>query len=54
VRFEWAGVGAGARALLSRQAIAYGVTGAVIVETPMGDRRVGLRATGDVPLRKLF
>jgi LEA14-like dessication related protein len=54
VRFEWAGVGAGARALLLRQAVAYGVSGAVIVETPLGDRRVGLRATGDVPLRKLF
>ena len=54
VRFEWAGVSAGARALLSRQAIKYGLSGAVIVETPLGDRRVGLRATGEVPLRKLF
>ena len=27
VRFEWAGVGAGARALLSRQAIRFGLTG---------------------------
>jgi len=54
VRFEWAGVGAGARALLSRQAIKYGLTGAILVETPIGDRRVGLTTTGDVPLRKLF
>ena len=54
VRFEWAGVGAGARALLSRQAIAFGVTGAVLVETPLGDRRVGLKVQGDVPLKKLF
>jgi LEA14-like dessication related protein len=54
VRFEWAGVGAGARALLLRQAIRYGVTGAVLVDTPLGERRVGIKATGDVPLKKLF
>lgn len=54
VRFEWAGVGAGARALLLRQAIRYGVSGAVLVDTPLGERRVELRASGDVPLRKLF
>jgi LEA14-like dessication related protein len=54
VRFEWAGVGAGARALLSRQAVRYGLSGAVLVETPVGDRRVELRTTGDVPLRKFF
>jgi len=54
VRFEWAGVGAGARALLTRQAIRYGVSGAVLVDTPLGERRVGLRASGDVPLRKFF
>jgi LEA14-like dessication related protein len=54
VRFEWAGVGAGAKALLTRQAIAYGLTGAVLLETPLGDRRVGLGVKGDVPLRKLF
>jgi hypothetical protein len=54
VRFEWAGLGAGAKALLLRQAIGYGITGAVILETPIGDRRVGLRADGTVPLRKLF
>lgn len=54
VRFEWAGVGAGARALLSRQAIAYGVTGAFLLDTPLGERRVGLGVTGNVPLKKLF
>jgi hypothetical protein len=53
VRFEWAGVGAGAKALLRRQAIAYGVTGAVLVETPLGARRVTVRGEGDVPLRAL-
>jgi hypothetical protein len=54
VRFEWAGVGAGARALLSRQAIRYGLSGAVLLDTPLGDRRLGLHGSGDVPLRKLL
>lgn len=54
VRFEWAGVGAGARALLLRQAIRYAVSGAVLVDTPLGERRVGLKVGGDVPLKKLF
>ena len=54
VRFEWAGVGAGARALLQRQSIRFGVTGAVLVETPLGERRVGLSASGEVPLKKFF
>ena len=54
VRFEWAGVGAGARALLQRQAIRYGIAGAVLVDTPIGERRVGLKFDGDVPLKKLF
>lgn len=54
VRFEWAGVGAGARALLLRQAIRFGVNGAVLVDTPLGERRVGLKFSGDVPLKKLL
>jgi LEA14-like dessication related protein len=53
VRFEWAGVGAGAKALLRRQAIAYGVTGAVLLSTPLGARRVTVKGKGDVPLRAL-
>lgn len=54
VRFDWAGVGAGARALLTRQALRYGLEGAVIVETPIGDKRVGLGAKGNVPLKKVL
>lgn len=54
VRFEWAGVGGGARALLLGQSIHFGVTGAVLVDTPLGERRVALRASGEVPLKKLF
>ena len=53
VRFEWAGLGAGAQALLSRQAIHYGLTGTATLDTPLGDRRVGVHGSGDVPLRAL-
>ncbi len=53
LRFEWAGLGAGARALITKQAIGYGVTGAVLLQTPVGDRRVELHGRGSVPLRKL-
>ena len=51
VRFEWSGVGAGARALLTRRAVAYGLTGAVLLETPLGDQRVTLHGSGNVPLK---
>lgn len=54
VRFDWAGLGAGARALLVRQAVRYGLTGVATLNTPLGDRRVRLRADGDVPLRTLL
>jgi LEA14-like dessication related protein len=54
VRFAWAGLGAGARALLSRQAVAYGVTGRVLLDTPLGTKTVGLTGRGNVPLRKLL
>jgi len=54
VRFEWAGVGAAARGLLTRQALQYAVTGAALLDTPLGEKRVQLRGTGNVPLKKLF
>jgi LEA14-like dessication related protein len=53
VTFEWAGVGAGARALLTRQGIRYGLTGTVGLDTPLGARDVKLRGTGEVPLTAL-
>jgi len=53
VRFSWAGVGAATRALLQSQELPYALTGAVLVETPIGDRRVELKSKGNVPLRKL-
>ena len=54
VRFEWAGVGAAARGILTKQALGYGLTGAVLVDTPIGEKRVQLRGNGTVPLRKLI
>ena len=54
VRFTWAGVGAAARSLLQSQELPYGVTGAVILDTPLGERRVQLKSSGNVPLRKLI
>src|SRR3989440_12470573 len=36
VRFAWTGLGAGARALLTRQALGYAVTGRVFLDTPLG------------------
>ena len=54
VRFTWAGVGAAARSLLQSQELPYGITGAVILDTPLGERRVELTGDGKVPLRKLI
>ena len=54
VRFTWTGVGAAARSLLESQELPYGVTGAVLLDTPVGERRVELRDSGKVPLRKLL
>ena len=54
VRFTWAGVGAAARSLLESQELPYGITGAVLLDTPIGERRVELSSKGNVPLRKLI
>jgi LEA14-like dessication related protein len=54
VRFTWSGVGAAARSLLESQELPYGLTGAVLLETPMGDKRVELKSNGNVPLRKMI
>ncbi len=54
VRFTWAGVGAATRSLLQSQELPYGITGAVILDTPLGERRIQLQSTGTVPLRKLI
>jgi len=54
VRFTWAGVGAAARSLLESHELPYGITGAVLLDTPIGERRVELSSKGNVPLRKLI
>jgi LEA14-like dessication related protein len=54
VRFEWAGVGAAARGLLTRQALKYVVKGAVLLDTPLGEKRVQLSGAGNVPLKTLL
>jgi LEA14-like dessication related protein len=54
VRFTWSGVGAAARSLLESQELPYGLTGAVLLDTPIGQQRVQLQGKGKVPLRKLI
>lgn len=54
VRFTWSGVGAAARSLLESRELPYGITGAVLVDTPIGERRVELKSRGTVPLTKLI
>ncbi len=51
--FVWSGVGAGARAMLGRGAVRYDLTGRLFVQTPIGERAVGVRVGGDVTLRDL-
>ena len=54
VRFTWAGVGAAARSLLESRELPYGLTGVVLVDTPIGEKRVELKSNGNVPLKKLL
>ena len=54
VRFAWSGVGAAARSLLQSQELPYGITGAVLLDTPIGEKRVELKSKGNVPLRKMI
>jgi LEA14-like dessication related protein len=52
--FSWAGVGAGARALLERGAIGYTLATKLTVDTPLGDRAIEVTTRGSVPLRRLI
>ena len=51
--FTWSGVGAGARAILSKGSLAYGLTGRILVDSPLGERSVELRTNGAVAVRDL-
>ena len=53
IRFDWAGLGAGAQALLTKQAVAFGLTGTVFLDTPLGSKQVQLHGSGNVPLSKI-
>ncbi len=52
--FGWAGVGAGARALLERGAISYTLSTRFTVDTPLGDRPLEVTTRGNVPVRRLI
>ncbi len=54
VRFTWSGVGAGARALLTRGAVRYLVDTEVELDTPLGTRAVNTKLDGEVPLVELL
>lgn len=51
--FTWSGVGAGARAVLGKGSLAYGLTGRILVDTPLGERSVELKTNGVVPVAQL-
>lgn len=51
--FTWSGVGAGARALLGKGSLNYGLTGRILVDTPLGERSVDLRTNGVVAVADL-
>ena len=53
MRFTWEGVGAGARALLSRGEVGYGLTTAIRADTPVGERPVRIHRDGTVRLADL-
>lgn len=51
--FTWSGVGAGARAMLSKGSLNYGLTGRILVDSPLGERSVDLRTNGVVAVADL-
>lgn len=51
--FTWEGVGAGARALISRGSVRYRLGGQLFADTPIGSRTVQLAGGGTVTVRDL-
>jgi hypothetical protein len=39
---------------LTRKAVGYGITGRVLLDTPLGEKSVAVKGQGNVPLRKLL
>ena len=54
ISFMWAGVGAGARALLERGEVGYALATRLTVDTPLGDRPVAMTTRGNVPVGRLI
>jgi LEA14-like dessication related protein len=54
LNFSWTGVGTGARSLLDRGAVNYAINGQLTVGTPLGDKTVPVRGTGEVTLEQLM
>lgn len=54
VSFSWLGVGAAARGLLGRGAVAYTLDAQLMLDTPLGEQPAGFRLSGDVPIRELI
>lgn len=53
LRFTWEGVGAGARALITRGSVRYRLEGRMLVGTPVGERTVSIAREDVASLRDL-
>ena len=53
LRFTWEGVGAGARALITRGSVRYRLVGRMLVGTPIGERAVSLAREDVATLRDI-
>jgi LEA14-like dessication related protein len=54
LNFRWSGVGAGARALLSRGRLRYALEGRLFADTPLGARQIPIRSSGEASLLDLM
>lgn len=54
VTFTWEGLGAGARALLSRGEVAYVLETSLLIDVGIGTRDLRLRTQGVVPIEDLI
>lgn len=54
LQFTWAGVGAAARGIIDRGAVAYGLRGRFLVDTPIDQRWVEIGTTGEAEVVDLL
>jgi len=54
LQFTWAGVGAAARGIIDRGAVAYGLRGRFLVDTPIDQRWVEVGTTGEAEVVDLL